>query len=245
MGGGFGVGLPVQSTNVPCPNCKNFGRPSVPQSAILAVYLFDAAAIVALALVARNIGPIRGWLGERQVRSGIRESGLRSVHDFYCTDQAGVITQIDHLVHLGEAIAVIETKNISGPIYGRAHDKQWTRGWGKFRLRFQNPLRQNHRHVMTLRERFPGAAFEPLVVFTAGRFPKGRPEGVTTAQTLRAALTYIDRAPHLEKSPTDEAWAQIEFESATQTRLQSNAHRRQLDERFRDKGLRDGAAHKR
>jgi len=57
-------------------------------------------------------------------------------------------TQIDHLVRTTQGIVVIETKTFSGWITGTLYSAEWAQhlAGGRIRHRFQNPVRQNHRH---------------------------------------------------------------------------------------------------
>jgi len=83
--------------------------------------------LIAIGSVAsRYIPELRGWIGEHRVRRLIREAGLPSLHNLYATNEEGVPTQIDHLIKLPDGIAVVETKNFRGSIYGRPYDKTWT-----------------------------------------------------------------------------------------------------------------------
>ncbi|MFM4909043.1 NERD domain-containing protein [Aeromonas dhakensis] len=60
-------------------------------------------------------------------------------------------TQIDHVLVSRFGVFVIETKNIKGWIFGNPAHKSWTQQIYRRRHSFQNPLRQNYLHVMTLR----------------------------------------------------------------------------------------------
>ncbi len=61
-------------------------------------------------------------------------------------------TQIDHIVVSKYGIFVVETKNINGWIFGDAQDSQWTQSIYGHKSRFQNPLKQNYRHIKCLVE---------------------------------------------------------------------------------------------
>ena len=62
-------------------------------------------------------------------------------------------SQIDHLVVSRFGVFVVETKFYSGKIYGRPGDKQWTQFFSKSKkFQFQNPVRQNYRHIKCLEE---------------------------------------------------------------------------------------------
>ena len=60
-------------------------------------------------------------------------------------------TQIDHVIVSRFGIFVIETKNMKGWIFGNPAHKSWTQQIYRRKHRFQNPLHQNHLHMMTLK----------------------------------------------------------------------------------------------
>ncbi len=60
-------------------------------------------------------------------------------------------TQIDHVIVSRFGLFVIETKNMKGWIFGNPAHKSWTQQIYRRKHRFQNPLHQNHLHVMTLK----------------------------------------------------------------------------------------------
>ena len=62
-------------------------------------------------------------------------------------------TQIDHIIVSRFGIFVVETKNMSGWIFGDEKSPQWTQSLpGGKKFQFQNPLHQNYRHVQALQE---------------------------------------------------------------------------------------------
>jgi len=189
--------------------------------------------LFAVCLVAeRYIAEIRGILGERQVRRVISGLGYPAIHSFYAVDSSGIHTQIDHLVKVPAGIVVIETKNFLGSLYGQAHEKSWRHVNGGFRRTIQNPLRQNYRHVATLRERYPDVDLLNLVCFTSGRFPRGIPSGITTKSNLTEILTALHSAAVISPPELDLAWADLERMASAQTSSDRRAHLRNLKERF-------------
>lgn len=59
-------------------------------------------------------------------------------------------TQIDHVFLSPYGIFVLETKNMSGWIFGSEKQAQWTQKFCKRSFKFQNPLRQNYKHLKAL-----------------------------------------------------------------------------------------------
>ncbi|MFQ2705136.1 NERD domain-containing protein [Aeromonas caviae] len=60
-------------------------------------------------------------------------------------------TQIDHVIVSRFGVFVIETKNMKGWIFGNPTQKSWTQQIYRRKHHFQNPLHQNHLHMMTLK----------------------------------------------------------------------------------------------
>ena len=91
-------------------------------------------------------------------------------------------TQIDHVIVSVYGVFVVETKNMKGWIFGGEHQKTWTRKIYKHTQKFQNPLRQNHKHVQTLKKllELQDDQVHSLVVFVGGnKFKTDLPENVT------------------------------------------------------------------
>ena len=93
----------------------------------------------------------KGYLGERKVNSKIESlirsnNEYRSFHDLTLQTPDGT-TQIDHVLLSPYGIFVIETKNYKGWIFGSADQKNWTQTIYKKKHNFQNPLRQNYKHI--------------------------------------------------------------------------------------------------
>ncbi|MEE4790031.1 nuclease-related domain-containing protein [Pseudomonas alliivorans] len=59
-------------------------------------------------------------------------------------------TQIDHVFLSPFGIFVLETKNMSGWIFGGEKQPQWTQKIYRRTYKFQNPLRQNYKHLKAL-----------------------------------------------------------------------------------------------
>lgn len=71
------------------------------------------------------------------------------MHDITLPTPDGT-TQIDHIFVSRYGIFVVETKNMKGWIYGSEKQPQWTQKIFKQSIKFQNPLRQNYKHVKVL-----------------------------------------------------------------------------------------------
>ena len=91
-------------------------------------------------------------------------------------------TQIDHILISRFGVFVIETKHYTGWIFGDASHPKWKQVVFHKKNRFQNPIHQNYKHVMTVRDSLdflPAEDVRSVVVFTGDAvFKTSRPEGV-------------------------------------------------------------------
>ncbi|WP_421863756.1 NERD domain-containing protein [Motiliproteus sp.] len=93
-------------------------------------------------------------------------------------------TQIDHIIVSRFGVFVIETKNMKGWIFGSANQPYWTQQIFKHKSKFQNPLRQNYKHVKTLEAalEIEPSHIHSLIVFVGdSTFKTDMPENVTYA----------------------------------------------------------------
>jgi restriction system protein len=124
----------------------------------------------------------KGQLGEFAV--GLMLSKLDDTYEVFHNLTfivEGDSTQIDHIVISNKGFFIIETKCFQGLIFGQAKDAKWTQVTGKMKRQFQNPLRQNYKHIKFLAEKLgvSESSMIPIICFAAtANFPKGQPEGV-------------------------------------------------------------------
>jgi hypothetical protein len=101
-------------------------------------------------------------------------------------------TQADHILVSRFGVFVIETKDYNGWIFGDVKDANWTQVHFYNRFRFQNPIRQNFRHVMAVQnllDFLPPGTVKSVVVFTGeAEFKTAIPPGVFS---LSDFMTYL------------------------------------------------------
>ncbi len=123
--------------------------------------------------------PIRkGARGERWVNdamlAGLDQIDYRVLSDVILPLR-GSTTQIDHVVLSRFGIFVIETKNMSGWIFGSPDQKMWTQVLkGGKKRRFQNPIFQNFAHIKAVQGALSVEQdrLHNLVVFVGDAIPK-------------------------------------------------------------------------
>lgn len=162
--------------------------------------------LLGLARVVVETPWFRGWVGELKVRFGLRwlvdQNRYRVLNDVTLPTEDGT-TQIDHVVVGPNGIFVIETKNMSGWIFGREKEATWTQQIYRSKHRFQNPLRQNYKHTQTLIELLDlrPETVKPVIAFVGGA--KLRAELPTHVVTGWDYIGYIRSQKQLLLSPEE------------------------------------------
>jgi hypothetical protein len=94
----------------------------------------------------------------------------------------GGTTQIDHVLVSKSGIFVIESKHYRGGIFANASSPTWTQIIFKHKYTFQNPQRQNYKHIKAIQQLLdfvPHEHIHALVVCTGdAKFKTERPKGV-------------------------------------------------------------------
>lgn len=116
-------------------------------------WLLPVLLTLAVAKATLQIPAIKGALGEWLLALSIKlklpKDRYKAFHNLILPTPDGT-TQIDHVIVSCHGIFVVETKTMSGWIFGSEHQPRWTQSiYGKS-YPFQNPLRQNYKHVKAL-----------------------------------------------------------------------------------------------
>ncbi len=136
----------------------------------------------------------KGILGEFRTTAALRRSLDNSVYrqiDNVTLLMDDGTTQIDHVIVSPYGVFVIETKNMTGWIFGSERQATWTQVLGRQKNTFQNPLRQNYRHVWALSEvlGIPKEALISIVIFAgSAEFKTEMPSNIVK---IRGAVRLI------------------------------------------------------
>lgn len=179
----------------------------------------------------------KGVLGESMVKfvAKIRLPAAiyHPVHNVTLPTQEGS-TQIDHIFVSRFGIFVVETKNIKGWVFGAQNQAQWTQQLFNTSFKFQNPLRQNYKHIMVLRATLdvPPAAIYSVVAFVGrSTFKSPMPANVTRGWGYAAYIKSF-REEVLSESEVQNALATIQSTRLEPTRATNRRHIKQLKKRL-------------
>ena len=151
----------------------------------------------------------KGEWGERIVAERLRQglpAEYKLLNGVYLPLPDGTTTQIDHVVVSQYGVFVVETKTYSGWIFGDEKSKEWTQSIYRKKSRFQNPMRQNYKHICALADNLgiDKSYFIGVVAFTGDcTFKTDMPDGVVYS---RRAADYIrsHNKPTIKASQVDE-----------------------------------------
>lgn len=115
----------------------------------------------------------RGTYSERNLALKLLSYGIPAqtiFHDLYLRKPNGNFSQIDLVVATTAGIVVFEVKDYSGWIFGKGYQEQWTQvlAYGSQKYRFYNPIKQNNKHIVDLRntrKQFENIPFYSVIVF--------------------------------------------------------------------------------
>lgn len=128
-------------------------------------------------------GMVGEWLVKISANYLLDKETYHAVHNVTLETTDGT-TQIDHIFISKYGIFVVETKNYAGWIFGGENQSTWTQKIYKTTNKFQNPLRQNYKHLKALEAalNIPFEHLRSVIVFVGGStFKTDMPANVTYA----------------------------------------------------------------
>jgi restriction system protein len=154
-----------------------------------AVGLAEIIALLAALGVGFGLGRFRRRALENQGEAAVRRALTRNFTgpSYHLLNNItlpfdGGTTQIDHVLVSTSGIFVIESKHFRGWIFADASSPTWIQVICKHKYIFQNPLRQNYKHIQAIQQLLPFIPckhIHSLVAFTGdATFKTKRPKGV-------------------------------------------------------------------
>lgn len=228
----------------------------------MAIIIFLAIAVAALiAIVSREIylsethlsethlseTHLSGKGGERAISRcllNLPSDAYHVLNDLVLPTVDGITTQVDHVVISHFGIFVVETKDYDGWIFGGELHRQWTEvfpagRYGSKKYKFQNPIRQNWRHIYVIAKLLdlPTRYFHNVVVFCgAGEFKTSLPQNVMHHGELIQYLLSFDR-PLLNETNVSDIIARLKAYCDAVTEVQRSDHVQNLISRHDSKSL--------
>lgn len=193
------------------------------------VWLLLAAAVAVKVLgMLMKTARFKGWRGEKivggRLRKGLGE-GYIVLDDIYLPTSEGRTTQIDHVVISQFGIFAVETKMWTGWIFGDRDSPKWTQCVHRKKNSFQNPIRQNYRHICELARNLGiGQEYFRGVVAITGdcEFKTKMPEGVVFSRKAAEYIRSFNEAIIKASQVKEIAAAIVEWNNSISAELRAN-----------------------
>jgi hypothetical protein len=180
----------------------------------------------------------KGWFGEwlvsRKASRRLPPGIYREYHNVTIPDESGT-TQIDHIYVSRFGVFVVETKHMSGWIFGGERQSQWTQNIYGNKQKFQNPILQNYKHLKTLESllQLPLSKLHTVLVFTGdSTFKTDLPACVCRLANFTDYIRSF-AVPVMADSDVLDVCRKIEDGRLTANRATHRAHVRHLRDRHR------------
>lgn len=165
--------------------------------------------------------------------SVLNEKDYRILSDLILPVASGT-TQIDHLVLSRFGIFVIETKNMTGWIFGGADQRKWTQVQKRSKRTFQNPLRQNYSHLKAVQEilKVDQKVLHNFVVFTGTAEPKtAMPDNVAWRLQDLGKLISVQKEPVLTDIQVNDYTQKLRGQTLENTKEVRKEHLENLEKK--------------
>ena len=156
------------------------------QPALVYALVAVVVAVIAALITWRRLARDRDL---RQLHKLLKPFVLDSRDNVFVPDEVDGQVWVDHLVLTQGGILVMDVRRYEGNLYGGEQINEWTQLLGMKRNTFDNPLLGMPARLQAVKALVPDVPVIGRVVFTClGQFQKGKPEGVSTCDTLNADL---------------------------------------------------------
>lgn len=166
----------------------------------------------------KHIQPkLKGYFGELSVKRELKKIASENtviLHDLLLSNGRST-TQLDHVVISEYGVFAIETKNYSGLITGGEWDQKWQQQTSSGLHVIPNPVRQNYRHIQTLRPLVTQESTVPIhsvIVFSdkSQLDVSSERTQVINRRDLRACIRAMCKRPVLSASQVRHIQKQLE-----------------------------------
>lgn len=185
-----------------------------------AMFLFTLATALILTLVFRKAAShfasfLNRRIGQARIKSALRKRSPDVLHDFILPGAYGGLAQLDHAILTAGGILCIQTKHMSGVVFGGEDEPQWTNVDGVSRRRFLNPLIQNEGRARALRQVVPDVPVANLVIFSGNvDFTTPPPKNVIRVDELESYVAKYVFGPSKIKD-WDAVWMTVKAAALT------------------------------
>ena len=145
--------------------------------------------LAVILLLARGIRGSQNKRDERRLEKILQELRKDEVQNIVLPDGLGGLLEIERLILMEQGLLIINTLAISGHLFGADNINNWTQVVNGRSFKFNNPLQHIDNAKYAVQSLAPKMPVFSRVVFTEqSYFPKGKPNSVSTLDSLKDDL---------------------------------------------------------
>jgi hypothetical protein len=160
-----------------------------------------------------------GFFGTRAYRRRARRKSLlarlervayAAVHQILVPDGMGGFIHIDHILLTPRGVLVLDTRRVTGLIFGGDQMSDWTVMGRGHRYTFDNPQPALYDRIAAVKALVGDVPVEGRLLFSnVGKFTKGIPKWVVMLDGIEVEFPVIDRGSMPNSEQNTEGWSRL------------------------------------
>jgi hypothetical protein len=161
---------------------------------------FGAAILLLLALGFFGLRAYRRRARRKSLLARLERVALAAAHQVFVPDGMGGFIHIDHVLLTPRGILVLDTRRVTGLIFGGDQMSDWTVMGRGHRYTFDNPQPALYDRIAAVKALVGDVPVEGRLLFSnVGKFTKGIPKWVVMLDGIEVEFPVVDRG--LKSSP--------------------------------------------
>lgn len=173
---------------------------------------FGAAILLLLALGFFGVRTYRRRARRKSLLARLERVALAAAHQVFVPDGMGGFIHIDHILLTPRGILVLDTRRVTGLIFGGDQMSDWTVMGRGHRYTFDNPQPALYDRIAAVKALVGDVPVEGRLLFSnVGKFTKGIPKWVVMLDGIEVEFPVVDRgSPAFENSDQfAEGWSRL------------------------------------
>jgi Nuclease-related domain len=155
---------------------------------------FGAAILLLLALGFFGVRAYRRRARRKSLLARLERVALAAAHQVFVPDGMGGFIHIDHLLLTPRGILVLDTRRVTGLIFGGDQMSDWTVMGRGHRYTFDNPQPALYDRIAAVKALVGDVPVEGRLLFSnVGKFTKGIPKWVVMLDGIEVEFPVVDR----------------------------------------------------
>jgi hypothetical protein len=169
-----------------------------------------AAALLLAVLVFFGVRAYRRRARRKSLLTRLGRVAFAAVHQVLVPDGMGGFIHIDHILRTPRGIVVLDTRRVTGLIFGGDQMSDWTVMGRGHRYTFDNPQPALYDRIAAVKALVGEVPVEGRLLFSnVGKFTKGIPKWVVMLDGIEVELPVVDRGGFAAADQHAEAWNRL------------------------------------